>query len=473
MTIKNDMHYPLSCAVNYIDSALPDSGDYRAVNMDIIARRWPNVLAYLSTPVASSSIEYITNTKQSTLCINAIHISSCYDRDEEVRVQAALLPDTASSVWLYGVGVGDLPRYIVKNTGLQEINVVLMSLSVCLASIQYFDQRDWLSDPRVTLYVPDDIEQLQVPFCTVPACLKLCDTVSMWLRDEIVLELNTPFINKKHHENKNHIINLNENINFIKNDNDVAVLFDRYASVPELEAFVIAAGPSLTDNLAVIKKIRGKASVLIVVDAALSVLRRAGITPDVVVSIDCALETIVRYFDFGGVPKTNIDSNDSVYADDESQYTNIPLVYFPVVYKEALLKWPGPRYVAYSSSSSIYQEVARQLPRTQLYSSGTVVHPAVDLAVKMGSKNIYFFGVDFSFPNGVSHVDGVSGAERMNETVCSSQVMNGYGHLVPSRPNMLAYLHDLERYIANHKTINFINMSRQGAVIKGTRYKNG
>jgi len=443
--------------------------DFSAENEAVIEHRWPDVLRYLAASNTPVVTEYITNKNETTLCVNGIHLSSCYDRNEEIKLQAGLVANAAETVWVYGVGVGDLPRYLLENKRFVQINVVVMSSSVFKSSMHYFDHREWLSDPRINLYLPEQLDAFQVPFCTVPACLKLVDAIAVKLRDEVVLEINTPFIHKKYQENKSHVINLEDNIELVRNDKDAIALFEGFSDKTKEKVYITAAGPSLADNLNVIKE-RDEDTLLITVDAALPVLRRSSIVPDVVVSIDSAKDSIGRYLDLeGNLSDGGSDSADSEQCRDVSGYTNVPLVYFPVVNNQVLLSWPGPRYVAYSRNT-IYDELMALYPRAQLYSAGSVIHPAVDLAVKMGGKCIHLFGVDLSFPGGVSHTEGVPGSKPTYQVGMQREVMNGEGNMVPSWPNMIGYLRDLERYIANNNSIRFINMSRKGAVISGTRY---
>ena len=47
--------------------------------------------------------------------------------------------------------------------------------------------------------------------------------------------------------------------------------------------------------------------------------------------------------------------------------------------------------------------VASTAQQGQLYVGGSVIHPAVDLAVKMGAARITLFGADFAFPMNKTH----------------------------------------------------------------------
>jgi hypothetical protein len=131
-----------------------------------------------------------------------------------------------------------------------------------------------------------------------------------------------------------------------------------------------------------------------------------------------------------------------------------------------LQRWPGARLAAYSASP-LYQDIRRELPRGELFSSGSVIHPAADLAVKMGAACIKLYGADFSFPDFVTHAPGAAFTRRIQKNSRQVWVLNAAGERVPTNPNMRGYLRDLEHYIAAHPQVNFINTGRRGANIAG------
>ena len=86
-------------------------------------------------------------------------------------------------------------------------------------------------------------------------------------------------------------------------------------------------------------------------------------------------------------------------------------------------------------------------------------------------------GVDFSFVGGATHVDGHLGrriydVKSITSWLPSALEENSTENLVATTPNLIGYLRDLEHYINLHPEINFINMSRRGAIIRGSVYPN-
>ena len=154
---------------------------------------------------------------------------------------------------------------------------------------------------------------------------------------------------------------------------------------------------------------------------------------------------------------------------DQRLAASILLVYFPIVHGDVLRLWPGKRLTAYSHSD-LYKSVSRAYPKEILFSSGSVLHSALDLAVRMGASKVILLGADFSFPDGKTHVAGSPAFRKKQEVIDHHWVLNGHGERVATFANLRWYLRDLERYIAQNPQVHFINGSREGARIEGTSY---
>ena len=112
-----------------------------------------------------------------------------------------------------------------------------------------------------------------------------------------------------------------------------------------------------------------------------------------------------------------------------------------------------------------------EAPRGILWSSGSVTHAAVDLAVRMGARRVELFGADFATPRGRTHVQGMPWGEKVSADATRTLVQSGRGHEIPSMPNLLGYLRDLEGYVERHPEVDFVNAGRDGALIRGVRYE--
>ena len=404
----------------------------------------------VSTP-ASHRIDVVDDADEFTLFVDGIQLSSCYGRAKEAALQAALIPSESEAAWVYGVGTGGLITLLLARRPLRQLSVVIFNIPVFRASLRYFDHRQWLMDERVELRFADSCEDVHTPFAAVPACLALAQSWASRLKELVVLELNTPYINRQFQSNPGFIAQLEKNRERIPRDGDVRELFGRDAGKT---VCVVGAGPTLADHFERLADEQRKGNAIVAVDAALTPLLREHIVPDVVVTIDGQRDGVLPYF-----------------AVDLSRCQAALLVYFPVVHPDVLDRWPGRRLTAYSASP-LFESVATCCPKGLLFSSGSVIHPAVDLAVQMGAARIQLFGADFAYPGGRSHVAGAAFAREIVDQQAPGQVwlVNGEGRQVRSVKNLCGYLRDLERYIARHGDLSFINMSKQGARIAGAGY---
>jgi len=414
-------------------------------NLTTIQHRWPLAAQALAAAPPEPRAELVQNGPQQTLLVDGIHLTSSYDRQAEAVVQASLIPQDSCEAWVYGIGLGDLPRELLRRPQLRRVHVVLINPSVARQSFEFFDHQDWLLDERVEILTASGQSHVRLPFAAVPSCLQLADNDSARLRDLVVLELATPFIHKRHTaDNPELQARLRENEPYVAADADVAELFGRY---PGATILVAAAGPTLSEHY---EKLRNRKSPLIAVDAALKPLTQAGVVPDVVVSIDFLVEAIGPFF----------------READLSACDNRTLVYFPSSPLGVLHTWPGKRFVAYSNAI-MYRDVRRRLPRAALFSAGSVIHPAVDLAVRMGASQVVLFGADFAYPGGRSHVAGSIFARDIDRGMAGDWVLDGNGQRIPTAPNFLGYLRDLESYISKNRQVAFRNTHAGGARIQG------
>lgn len=416
-------------------------------NLQMIDQRWPELGARLaaSEPLSKARVVRVV---EPSLVVEDLQLTSCYDRRSEAHLQASLVPADSPVAQVYGMALGDLPRVLLERSTLQELNVYLLNLSLVRQVLEHFDQSDWLGDARVNLLTADGLTAPKTPFAASPVCLQLAEVSCAGLRDRIVLELSTPEINRRFSaKNRTLQDRLRANEGAVAQDEDVALFFGR---IGNKRAVVAAAGPTLSEHYTWLKRERSNLW-LIALDASLKPLLEAGIQPDLVLTIDAHEELILPFF-----------------ADiDPKRLQGTALVYFPLVHPDVLAAWPGTRVCAYARHP-LYAELAQRWPRGCLFSSGSVLHPAVDLAVKSGAAEVVLLGADFCFPHNKSHVAGCVVRRDIDASGNAPWVLNGRGEKVPTHLNMRGFLRDLECYIECHPQVRFINGSRDGAAIAGT-----
>ncbi|MEE1920392.1 6-hydroxymethylpterin diphosphokinase MptE-like protein [Pseudomonas sp. 148P] len=416
-------------------------------NAQILQARWPALSARIAGEDSAAVNAQLVEGLGSTLSVDGIQLSSRHDRLAEARFQAASLPDVAV-LHLYGTGLGDLQDALLQRPGLQRLHVHVLNGALFALVLHLLDQSPWLSDPRVELAYAGDAAEIALPYFALPAELVLADDFNAKIRDRLISETHLTFNNTTFDAADPHLVELlDKSLPLLRADHDVAQLFGSRAGQ---EAFVIATGPSLQAHLPALKRVREQAQrpLFIAVDTAYKPLLGAGITPDIVVSVDHKIR--LHHLP----PEASADT---------------ALVYMPMLDVDTVAGWRGPRYAAYSDSA-LYAPVRETIPRGHLFVGGSVIHPAADLAVKMGMRRVTLFGADFAFPGNRTHTgwdDGVLGPQF---SAARHWVLDGHGQRVPTQLNFRGYLIELERFIARHPQVEFFNTSRAGALIAGSRF---
>jgi len=420
--------------------------------LDIVQARWPELAAWLAAaPPVSTGL--VPGTPRAVLTVDGIQLESAYAPEEEAELQARLVPAEAMQATVYGLAQGSLVRTLLARSALHQLRLVVFNPAAARAALLHLDAGDWLRDARLELVRAADCSELEFPFAAAPSSLRLAADEATRLRDLVRLELATPYIRRHvRAQERGLALRLEANRELVRRDGDVAELF---GTRPGATLRIAAAGPSLADHF---ERLRDGAAPLLAVDAALGPLVRAGILPDVVVTVDAHAEGPRRLLD---LPSVRLEHG--------------TLVYFPGVATEALAAWPGRRLAAYPppSPGDVCASLRAEHPRGELFSSGSVIHPTVDLAVRMGASRVELYGADFALPGGRSHVSGSAWERAVEVGPATPFVLNADGERVPSFANLIGYLRDLERYLARHPEVAFVNAGRTGAAIAGTVSQEG
>ena len=421
--------------------------EFFQANAEVLQRRWPALFERLMAEDSAAVQADLVQGLGSTLSVNGVQLTSRHDRTHEARVQAASLADKAQ-LHVYGTGLGDLPAVLLERAGLERLYVHILNGALFALVVQLLDQRHWLEDPRVELFYAGDLSDICTPFFALPAEMLLADDFNAKIRDRLVSEVHLSF-NNREFDPQSPVIQqrLQDCLPVLLGDDDVAQLF---GTCVDRDVYVIATGPTLEGHFERLAKVRAQAQrpLFICVDTAYRPLREHGVVPDLVVSIDQLIS--FRHLPF-------------------EQSEGIPLVYLPMSDPEVLRAWKGKRYGGYSASP-VYAALREAYPRGELHVGGSVIHPAVDLAVKMGARRITLFGADFAFPMNKTHAGWNDGELGPSVNQARHWVRDGHGQRVSTQLNFRGYLCVLERYIAAHPQVEFFNSSRAGALIAGTQF---
>lgn len=149
----------------------------------------------------------------------------------------------------------------------------------------------------------------------------------------------------------------------------------------------VAAGPSLSENMDVLKEICGKA-VLICVDSAFKVLLDNGIKPDIVTAFD------PLHHKYMPLIESDIDMSSTL------------LVYGANVYSDFVKFWKGPKYLYRIATGNYIDEVIYPGEPVQ-ETAQTVAIANLIIASKISDSNIFLFGQDLCYDK-FTHAGGAT-----------------------------------------------------------------
>ncbi len=211
---------------------------------------------------------------------------------------------------------------------------------------------------------------------------------------------------------------------------------------------VAAAGPSLNYSMDFIKD-RKNDSNLVAVNTVLRRFSNEGVLPDLSVAAD----------PFGQIPE---------HLDDIEEFTrDIPMIAdwlvcwnYSYIYQGDKCFIPTPAGENIEGYNHENEEVWNV--------SGTVSALAIEAAIRLGGKKIYLVGLDLAFPGGEVHAKDMP-HDKISYKDEAIKVASMDGGMVETTAVFNDFRFGIEDIIGRHPEIEFINMSRDGAVIKGAR----
>lgn len=213
------------------------------------------------------------------------------------------------------------------------------------------------------------------------------------------------------------------------------------------EFIVIAAGPSLDDNMDFLRENQGKKT-LVAVGTVFKKLLAAGIVPDMVVVVDPQART---YKQIEGVEEQTV-----------------PMLIAVTAYWKFAAAYQGEKYLVPIGGTEDMIHFAAKHKMNLWNCGGTVTSLAIEAAIQFGAEQIYLVGVDLSYPNGITHAEGTM--DRKKKGIENLVPVEGVGNqIVYTDTVFLFYRRAVEDSIARTPHITYYNMSQIGVKIHGAR----
>ena len=420
---------------------------------ETIASRWPELSARLRGVSEYKGLALYDQGRYMSVVAEGLRLASAWDPIAEANLQLSSIPRGAGNATVFGVGMGYLPLTALETRAkLKKLVVVPLNFNLFNTMLDHIDMMPWISHPKVQLVSPESVVDLPENFAVTTPMLQLAERKAESLRDHLRQHLAQDHV-VAFQRGRESLISNNINRNKLtgENDDDVQKIFN--SASPGQSVVVIGAGPSLDHCFEQVRELQHDGAMVVAVDAALKVLLHREIVPDYVVAID-PLDSIREFLD---VKRCVIQE--------------CGLVYFPSADHQAVADWPGARYRA-TGTHKRFDSFRQDLSSSVLFSSGGVIHPATDLAVRTGTEHIYFAGADFCYPLEHSHASGVSVTQPSSSVAGAGYTVRDYkGNAIPSSHNLISYYRDLEQYINKMAPaqVRFTNLGLMSAEIKGVQ----
>lgn len=276
--------------------------------------------------------------------------------------------------------------------------------------------------------------------------LKVQHIYMIWMR-QITLDRNT-FILLQDEFADNYLANMYDFFNNYTIDG----LYDCFKKIDKEKrpAIVVSAGPSLDKNINELKKAKDKAFI-IVVDTALKAVLRAGIVPDLTITIDPHKPLILF---------------------EDERIRKLPMIFCIMSNKQVMDSQKGKK-IFFGDSESYIQAIFNKYDKklSTLETGGSVACNAFSTAVFLGFKNIILVGQDLAYPNGKEHTKDAYDNEAENKLKDGKryfEVEDIYGGKVLTEENMDAYRLWFETQIVRYPHLHVIDATEGGAKIRGT-----
>ena len=372
---------------------------------------------------------------------------------------------------LYGLSDGSHIRELLKNTC--ETNFILIYepyTDVFMKVLMNIDISDLIYSQRVVIAVNNINMEAAYEFVTAAidySKIRLVEYGSLpnynsiypegWAElirlvknavEVLVLDRNTQI--SFSHE---FILNMLSNFDDIPEQYVINQLKEKFdtCDIADIPAIIVSAGPSLDKNISELKKAEGKAFI-IAADTALKSVLNAGVTPDLVMTVD---------------------PHKPAYLFAHSKMIHLPMVVCPQSNKELWGIHYGKRFYFVDDKSYISDLYMRYagIEAAPLETGGSVSNNCFSLAQYCGFKTLILIGQDLAFTNNKKHtVAAYDGADfdKMKSDEKYVEVEDIYGGKVLTNKGMEAYLKWFEKQILRYPELKVIDATEGGAKIRGS-----
>jgi len=263
---------------------------------------------------------------------------------------------------------------------------------------------------------------------------------------------------------------INSMMNFVDNLNNPNIFHCDRDNFTDKPAILVAAGPSLDDELDNLRRVKKEGSAYIfAVSSAIKALAAHDIHPDGVVSMD---PHQTNFYTFTELVEKGI--------------TDVPLIYGTSLGFECLSYYQGPKlYMTMDRDwvSPYYLKYPDKRPLEIVNDAPSVAVTTLQLLALLGFNPIIFVGQNLGMRNKQSYANGIQfeshqhgeGVTRdhmatARDLAGTFEIEDVYGEQMLTNPTYYAFKKALEHRITSFPGRRYINTTKGGAKIEGTEF---
>jgi len=449
-------------------------------NIEFLNKIYPDIALFAQMAGYEKKTEFLTaKTGNLTVKYDDILLHSLFDPKKEAErfVEGNNIRE-GDCVFLYGCGLGYHVGEIARRIGMYgRLVIIELNPDILKAALSVMDLQAVFQQCRASLvFAVSEYElnrkiQEEIPsykteivktvihptsFKCIPAGFK---NLSLFLESKLTNTRTKEVFKKFYFEN------IRANIDVVLSSPGINLFRRKFLKKPLIMA---GAGPSLDDNIRIIRKLQ-KNVFIAVVDTAYPIFIENGIKPDFAVTVDPQPKTMAHF-------RT------------EPEY-GIPLIISPVSCSCAVKKHKGGFIVFLQKDHSATKQIEKFLSDKGFsYEGGSVSCIALDIMLQFGFDPIVFAGMDFAYPfmkaysansmegNLISQNSGrFNNIDTLHrKRIFSEQtvldISNSNEIKVVTSPNLMGYKKNIENLVEiNRQKVTFYSFAEYGARIKGVK----
>jgi len=383
-----------------------DRSDVYEKNMGILYTRYPDLYRIIMENKANTVKVKAYRTKTGLPGIETVSggktvsLNSKIDPVREARrIADSVMEGSEQVIVLIGFGLGYHVEEMLKLNDYIRFIVIEPERHIFAQALKARDLRFTLNSDRVMLFVEPEAVPYDALIPDIPAKVMKLYTHRPYtlLFPEKTEKLKHAFLEFRNKTDINTATlnkfdqlwtrNTFKNCEYFFTLNGINILRD---SLKGFGALVLAAGPSLDDDINGIRRLQEDVFI-IASDSVLRPLLRHGIVPDFVVTVDP--QFINSFHVAGPLVDTNKDDRPILVTD-------------PAVHPSALRNYKGTIIITSSvfSPGRIIEEFSGT--KGHIAAGGSVATAAFDFARTTGADPIIVAGLDLSYPKGKTHLSG-------------------------------------------------------------------